>query len=165
MCKRSGNQASGLTTTWKKNAERRLRNLRTRLRKSRAGKAFRLLWKATACKTSDSISNRANPCSRSLTICPQAARSLRKRTRRRTTRRPTRAADVVGQLDVLLLKALNGASGEINAEDVAKAAAKAKLPKEIRESLRSLAETAKDSLAALDKFTGKDLAAAMEKAA
>jgi hypothetical protein len=71
----------------------------------------------------------------------------------------------VGQLDVLLLKALNGASGEINAEDVAKAAAKAKLPKEIRESLRSLAETAKDSLAALDKFTGKDLAAAMEKAA
>ena len=76
---------------------------------------------------------------------------------------PSRAADVVGQLDVLLLKALNGASGEINAEDVEKAATKAKLPKEIRTTLKSLAETAQTSLAALDKFTGKDLAAAMEK--
>ena len=64
---------------------------------------------------------------------------------------PTRAADVVGQLDGLLMKAMNGASGEINAEDVAKAATKAKLPKEIRTTLKSLAETAKNSLAALDR--------------
>jgi len=82
-----------------------------------------------------------------------------------TAKMPTRAADVVGQLDVLLMKALNGASGEINAEDVAKAATKAKLPQEIRTKLKSLAETAHASLAALDKFTGKDLAAAMEKKA
>ena len=78
---------------------------------------------------------------------------------------PSRAADVVGQLDVLLLKALNGASGEINAKDVEKAATNAKLPKEIRESLKTLAQAAQESLAALDKFTGKDLAAAMEKKA
>ena len=80
-----------------------------------------------------------------------------------TTKMPSHAADVVGQLDVLLMKAMNGASGEINAEDVAKAATKAKLPKEIRTTLKSLAETAQASLTALDKFTGKDLAAAMQK--
>ena len=80
-----------------------------------------------------------------------------------TTKMPSRAADVVGQLDVLLMKAMNGASGEISADNVAKAAAKAKLPKEIRTTLKSLAETAQASLAALDKFTGKDLAAAMQK--
>ena len=100
------------------------------------------------------------PSSTQPNIAPQQERAPQT-----TAKMPTRAADVVGQLDVLLMKALNGASGEINAEDVAKAAAKAKLPKEIRESLRSLAETAQGCLAALDKFTGKDLAAAMEKKA
>lgn len=73
---------------------------------------------------------------------------------------PSRAADVVGQLDVLLLKA---ASGGINAEDVEKAAENAKLPEGTRTELKSLAETAQANLAALDRFTGKDLAAAMEK--
>jgi len=76
---------------------------------------------------------------------------------------PSRAADVIGRLDVLLLKALNGASEGIKANDVTKAAKSAKLPKDIRENLTALARTANDKLAALDRFTGKDLAAAMKK--
>ena len=76
---------------------------------------------------------------------------------------PSRAADVVSRLDVLLLKALNGASEGIKADDVTKAAKSAKLPKDVRENLTTLARTAQSSLAALDKFSGKDLASAMEK--
>ncbi|MBR4222922.1 MAG: hypothetical protein IKR81_17305 [Victivallales bacterium] len=75
------------------------------------------------------------------------------------------ASDVAGQLDVLLLKAVKGVSGELNAEEVAKAANSAKLPRAMKNELKSLAEAAQKSLAALDKFTGKDLAAAMEKKA
>ena len=43
------------------------------------------------------------------------------------------------------------------------AAKEAKLPKKTRNNLQTLAETAQAKLAALDKFTGKDLAAAMGK--
>ncbi len=68
-------------------------------------------------------------------------------------------------MDILLLKAVKGVSGELNAEEVAKAANSAKLPRAMKNELKSLAEAAQKSLAALDKFTGKDLAAAMEKKA
>ena len=75
-----------------------------------------------------------------------------------------RAADIAGQLDVLLLKAAkSSASEEIDANAVFKAAKAAKLPKAVREELRDLAATAQASLKALDAFTGKDLAAAMTK--
>ena len=77
--------------------------------------------------------------------------------------KPPRAADVTGQLDILLLKAAKGASGDVSARDVANAAENAKLPKQMLNNLKSLAKTAQNSLAALDKFTGKDLAAAMER--
>ena len=80
-----------------------------------------------------------------------------------TTRMPTRAADVVGQLDVLLMKAVKNSTGDISANDVMNAAKEAKLPKKTRNNLQTLAETAQAKLAALDKFTGKDLAAAMGK--
>ena len=52
-----------------------------------------------------------------------------------TAKMPTRAADVVGQLDVLLMKALNGASGELNAEDLAKS----KNPRLLKSLLKSCA--------------------------
>lgn len=80
-------------------------------------------------------------------------------------REPTRAFDVAGQLDVLLLKAVKGSTGEVDVNAVAKAAKSAKLPAETRRELQSLAEKARDGLSELDKFTGKDLAASMEKKA
>ncbi len=76
---------------------------------------------------------------------------------------PPRAADVVGQLDVLLLKALNGASGTVDAAAVEKAAKAAKLPKDVTANLKKLAENAHKSLEVLDRFSGRDLAAAMTK--
>ena len=76
---------------------------------------------------------------------------------------PPRAADVVGQLDVLLLKALNGASGTVDAAAVEKAAKAAKLPKADIANLKKLATNAQKSLEALDRFSGRDLAAAMTK--
>ena len=76
---------------------------------------------------------------------------------------PPRAADVVGQLDVLMLKALNGAAGTVDAAAVEKAAKAAKLPKADIANLKSLAENAQKSLEALDRFSGRDLAAAMTK--
>ena len=39
-----------------------------------------------------------------------------------TAKMPTRAADVVGQLDVLLMKAAKSSTGDINAKEVFKAA-------------------------------------------
>ena len=78
-------------------------------------------------------------------------------------REPVRAADVAGQLDVLLLKAAKSSAGEVDVKAVASAAKSAKLPKETRRELESLAKKARDSLTELDKFTGKDLAKAMEK--
>ena len=78
-------------------------------------------------------------------------------------REPVRAADVAGQLDVLLLKAAKGSAGEVDVKAVASAAENAKLPKATRRELESLAKKARASLAELDKFTGKDLAKAMEK--
>jgi len=80
-------------------------------------------------------------------------------------REPSRAADVVGQLDVLLLKAVKGSTGEVTEVAVEKAAKSAKLPKEMTTHLKELAGKAQECLAALDQFTGKDLAAAMEKKA
>ncbi|MBR1921417.1 MAG: hypothetical protein IJ829_05375, partial [Kiritimatiellae bacterium] len=76
---------------------------------------------------------------------------------------PPRAADVVGQLDVLLLKALNGASGTVDAAAVEKAAKAAKLPKADIANLKSLAADAQSCLKELDRYSGKDLAAAMTK--
>ena len=76
---------------------------------------------------------------------------------------PPRAADVVGQLDVLLLKALNGASVTVDAAAVEKAAQAAKLPKADIANLKKLATNAQKSLEALDSFSGRDLAAAMTK--
>ena len=76
---------------------------------------------------------------------------------------PPRAADVVGQLDVLLLKALNGASGTVDAAAVEKAAKAAKLPKADIANLKSLAADAQSCLKELDRYSGRDLAAAMTK--
>lgn len=80
-------------------------------------------------------------------------------------REPVRAADVAGQLDILLLKAVQGSTGSITEKAVAEAAKGAKLPKATTTRLKELAGTARECLAALDAFTGKDLASAMEKQA
>lgn len=78
-------------------------------------------------------------------------------------REPVRAADVAGQLDVLLLKAAKSSAGEVDVKAVASAAKSAKLPQETRDKLENLAKKARANLTELDKFTGKDLAKAMEK--
>ena len=80
-------------------------------------------------------------------------------------REPVRAADVAGQLDILLLKAVQGSTGEVTEKAVATAAKSAKLPRATTTHLKELAGKAQECLAALDRFTGKDLAAAMEKKA
>lgn len=74
---------------------------------------------------------------------------------------PPRAADVVGPLDVLLLKAC--APGKMDAAAVAQAAKDAGLPKSVVANLKKLAANAQKSLKALDGFSGRDLAAAMTK--
>jgi hypothetical protein len=80
-------------------------------------------------------------------------------------REPVRAADVAGQLDILLLKAVQGSTGSITEKAVAKAATSANLPRETKNRLKELAGKARECLAALDAFSGKDLASAMEKKA
>ncbi|MBP5640904.1 MAG: hypothetical protein J6X55_15590 [Victivallales bacterium] len=98
-------------------------------------------------------------------VSPQVEPQLGEMSQTSEVPEQSHASDVAGQLDILLLKAVKGVSGEISAEEVAKAAKSAKLPKEMTNNLKSLAEAAQNSLAALDRFTGKDLAAVMEKKA
>jgi hypothetical protein len=74
-----------------------------------------------------------------------------------------RAADVVGQLDILLMKAAKNVATLTGKESVRTAATAAGLPKATVKSLASLAEAAQKSVAALDRFNGHQLAAAMEK--
>ena len=76
---------------------------------------------------------------------------------------PPRAEEVVGQLDVLLLKALKSVSGKVDVDAVAKAAKEARLDKSVVANLKNLAKIAQDKLTVLDGFSGKDLAAAMMK--
>lgn len=74
---------------------------------------------------------------------------------------PLRAADMVGDLDVLLFKATKG--GHVTKAAMEKAAKAAGLSKELKNELVALAKTAEDNIKALDAFSGKELAAAMEK--
>ena len=76
---------------------------------------------------------------------------------------PVRAADVAGQLDVLLLKAAKAVAVGTDAKGVETAANAAGLPKATVKQLLSLAEAAQKSLVKLDSFTGRQLAAAMVK--
>ena len=76
---------------------------------------------------------------------------------------PVRAADVAGQLDVLLLKAAKTVAVGTDAKGVEMAAKAAGLPKATVKQLLSLAEAAQKSLVKLDSFTGRQLAAAMVK--
>ena len=76
---------------------------------------------------------------------------------------PVRAADVAGQLDVLLLKAAKTVAVGTDAKGVETAARAAGLPKATVKQLLSLAEAAQKSLVKLDSFTGRQLAAAMVK--
>lgn len=72
-----------------------------------------------------------------------------------------RAADFVGELDVLLMKAARNV--DVSSKDVTKAAKSAKLTKALRNELTNLAKTAEESIKALNAFSGRDLAAAMVK--
>ena len=74
-----------------------------------------------------------------------------------------RAADIVGQLDVLLTKAVRNVASGVDAKSVAAAAKAAGLAKETVNSLVSLANAAQKSVAALDRFNGRQIAAAMVK--
>ena len=74
-----------------------------------------------------------------------------------------RAADIVGQLDVLLTKAVRNVASGVDAKSVAAAAKAAGLAKETVKSLVSLANAAQKSVAALDRFNGRQIAAAMVK--
>ena len=72
-----------------------------------------------------------------------------------------RAADIVGQLDVLLTKAVRNVASGVDAKSVAAAAKAAGLAKETVNSLVSLSSKAQKSVAALDRFNGRQIAAAM----
>ena len=74
-----------------------------------------------------------------------------------------RAADVAGQLDILLFKAVKTVAVGTDAKDVEAAAKAAGLPKATVKQLLSLAETTQKSIVKLDGFTGRQLAAAMVK--
>ena len=74
-----------------------------------------------------------------------------------------RAADIVGQLDVLLTKAVRNVASGVDAKSVAAAAKAAGLAKETVNSLVSLSSKAQKSVAALDRFNGRQIAAAMVK--
>ena len=74
-----------------------------------------------------------------------------------------RAADVVGQLDVLLTKAVRNVASGADEKSVAAAANAAGLAKKTVNSLVSLANAAQKSVAALDRFNGRQIAAAMVK--
>ena len=76
---------------------------------------------------------------------------------------PIRAADVAGQLDILLFKAVKTVAVGTDAKGVETAAKAAGLPKATVKQLLSLAEAAQKSLVKLDSFTGRQLAAAMVK--
>ena len=60
---------------------------------------------------------------------------------------------------------MQGSTGSITEKAVATVATSAKLPRETKNRLKELAGKARECLAALDAFTGKDLASAMEKQA
>ena len=74
---------------------------------------------------------------------------------------PIRAADLAGQLDILLLKAAKNVAVGTDAKGVEAAAKAAGLPKATVKQLLSLAEAAQKSIVKLDGFTGRQLAAAM----
>ena len=74
-----------------------------------------------------------------------------------------RAADVVGQLDVLLLKAAKNVATFTGKESVRTAATAAGLSAATVQNLASLADAAQKSVAALDRFNGRQLADAMVK--
>lgn len=74
-----------------------------------------------------------------------------------------RAADLVGQLDILLLNAAKNVATLTGKESVKSAATAAGLPKATVKNLASLAEAAQKSVAALDRFNGRQLADAMVK--
>ena len=74
-----------------------------------------------------------------------------------------RAADVAGQLDVLLTKAAKNVASGVDANSVAAAANAAGLAKKTVNSLVSLSNKAQESVAALDRFNGRQIAAAMVK--
>ena len=76
---------------------------------------------------------------------------------------PQRAADLVGQLDVLLMKAAKNVATLTGKESVRTAATAAGLAKATVKNLASLAEAAQKSVAALDRFNGRQLADAMVK--
>ena len=76
--------------------------------------------------------------------------------------KPPRASDLVGQLDVLLLKATDNAAKGVNKAHV-KAVAEKALPSGVAKRIATLAGKAQDRIADLDKFTGRQLAAAMSK--
>ena len=76
---------------------------------------------------------------------------------------PLRAADLAGQLDILLFKAAKNVAVGTDAKGVETAAKAAGLPKATVKQLMSLAEKAQKSIAKLDGFTGRQLAAAMVK--
>lgn len=76
---------------------------------------------------------------------------------------PPRAADLAGQLDVLLLKAARNVASGADAKAVEAAARSAGLPKSTVRKLLSLAEAAQKCVAKLDAFSGSQLAAAMVK--
>lgn len=67
-------------------------------------------------------------------------------------REPVRAADVAGQLDVLLLKAAKSSAGEVDVKAVASAAKSAKLPQETRDKLENLAKKMIDNDASYGIF-------------
>ena len=74
-----------------------------------------------------------------------------------------RAANLTGQLDVLLLRAAKNVAAGVDAKGVKAAAKAAGLPKSTRNTIVNLAKTAQDCVRALDGFTGSQLAGAMIK--
>ena len=61
------------------------------------------------------------------------------------------------------MKAVKSSTGDVSAKDLVNAANAGHLSRQTRNNLKALADTVQEKLSALDKFTSKDRAAAMEK--